>query len=239
MVSLFEELKKVAKDFVVDRKFVKYFTDEEIGEIMKADNTISTPEHLKQIVKKKYRKKMNDATAKDFMDEKTWGIKANNAVLTQEQFKQVDEVVKPKIVQDPNRKTWTDPEVTKNSEYDARTNTIHVRPSYDIEKDITRNIIHEKCHAYLTQVAKLGQYGIMRKYPENTLEQVAYTTQFYYLIKDGYTLDEVKKLGEFLDFFKRHEEILTKYWNYAQKKYDEEVKSKLMQNVIKNRYQNS
>lgn len=173
-------------------------------------------------------------TAKDFMDEKTWGIKADNAILTPAQLEEAH----IKIVQDPSRSTWLDPKVSKNSEYEEETKTIHVRPSYDINKDITRNIIHEKCHAYLTQIAKLNQHGIHRNYPENTLEQVAYTTQFYYLIKDGYTLDEIKKLGEFPDFFKRHNDILTKYLNYAKKKYDEEQKLNLIQSVIKNKSQN-
>ena len=91
-------------------------------------------------------------TAKDFIDEKKWGINADNAILTLQQLEEAH----PKIVQDPNHPTWNDPLVTKNSEYDAKTNTIHIRPGYDIENDPTKNIIHEKCHAYLTQIAKLN-----------------------------------------------------------------------------------
>ena len=157
-------------------------------------------------------------TAKDFLDEKTWGIRADNAILTDEQLSQVH----PNIVQDPNHSTWLNPRVDKNSEYDDITNTIHVRPGYNIEEDMTANIIHEKCHAYLTQIAGLNQKYINRPYPENTLEQVAYTTQFYHLIKRGYSLDEVKKLGEFPGFFKDHNDILTQYFKYAQEKYNQE-----------------
>ena len=62
----------------------------------------------------------------------------------------------------------------------------------------------------------------LQPYPTQALEQVAYTTQFYYLIKDGRTLDEIKQLGEFPDFFTIHKDILEKYFNYAKKKYDEE-----------------
>ena len=66
-------------------------------------------------------------TAKDFMDEKKWGIKADNAILTPQQLEEAH----PKIEQDPNRSTWLDPLLDKNSEYSAKTNTIHVRPGYE------------------------------------------------------------------------------------------------------------
>ena len=164
-------------------------------------------------------------TAKDFMDEKKWGIKADNAILTPQQLEEAH----PKIEQDSNHPAWSDPLVDKNSEYSAKTNTIHVRPGYDIERDFTRNIVHEKSHAYMSQIAKVNWKRSLRRYPEGVLEQVAYTTQFYYLIKDGYTLDDVKKMGEWPVFFKRHGEVLTKYFNYAQKKYNEEqVKQKIL-----------
>ncbi len=159
-------------------------------------------------------------TAKDFAAEKKWEIKADNTILTQQQLEQAN----PKIVQYPKHPAWIDEGVKKNSEYNDKTNTIYVHPSYDIKKDISKNIIHEKCHAYLTQIAGLttDTFMSLQPYPTQALEQVAYTTQFYYLIKDGRTLDEIKQLGEFPDFFTRHKKILEKYFNYAKKKYDEE-----------------
>ena len=159
-------------------------------------------------------------TAKDFIDEKKWGINADNAILTLQQLEEAH----PKIVQDPNHPTWNDPLVTKNSEYDAKTNTIHIRPGYDIENDPTYNVIHEKCHAYLTQIAKLNTKTLMslQPYPTQALEQVAYTTEFYYWIKDGHSLEELKATEEFSYFFKKYGDVLTKYYDYAQKKYNEE-----------------
>ena len=111
----------------------------------------------------------------------------------------------------------------KNTQFNAKIRQIEVSPSYDIEKDLNKDIIHEKCHAILTARGYSNSADKFHPYPTNPLEQIAYTTQFYHLLRAGNTPDEIKNNEELSLLFKEHPKALNKYLNRAIEEYEKNI----------------
>ena len=122
--------------------------------------------------------------------------------------------------------TWDN----KNTQFNAKIRQIEVTPSYDIEKDLNKDIVHEKCHAILTARGYSNLPDKLHPYPSNPLEQIAYTTQMYHLLRAGKTPDEIKNNEELSLMFKKHPKELNKYLDRAIEEYQQDIiKNKIVE----------
>lgn len=83
------------------------------------------------------------------------------------------------------------------TEFDAELNVIRVRGDYDADLDLCGWIVHEKVHAYLASINYQDDYNPpVIQYPFNSVERMAYTWQFIYLIKANLALclGDIKKM---------------------------------------------
>jgi len=78
------------------------------------------------------------------------------------------------------------PQKIDPTQYDAENDIILVKSSYDTVKDPAGWMVHEKVHAKLKDTPDDG-----KRYPTNSIEKAAYTTQFQYLKQKGYTFDQI------------------------------------------------
>ncbi len=148
--------------------------------------------------------------------------KKNIEIISDEELNNID----VKIIKiDYKDGTWD----IKNTQFNTKTRCIEVAPSYDIEKDLNKDIIHEKCHAILTAKGYSNSSDKFHPYPSNPLEQIAYTTQIYHLLRAGNTPDDIKNNSELKYYFEKHPKELNRYLTRAQEQYDKDIKLKIFQ----------
>ena len=148
-------------------------------------------------------------------------LKAKNKIriITDEELKNLDVSI---VKIDYRDGTWD----RKSTQFNNIERIIEVSPNYDIEKDLNKNIIHEKCHAILTKEGYANKADILHPYPSNPLEQIAYTTQFYHLLRAGSTPSEIKENSELKFYFQKHPKELNLYLDRAIEEYSKDLQQK-------------
>ena len=113
----------------------------------------------------------------------------------------------------------------KNTQYNGKKKRIEVNPEYDIELDENKEVLHEKCHVILNALGfanKANRFG-RYTYPSNPLERIAYTTQFYHLLKTGKTPDEIRNNKSLKEHFYIHSKKLNAYLERATEEYTKDL----------------
>ena len=104
------------------------------------------------------------------------------------------------------------------TQFNSVTNEIEVRESFAQGTDPEKWLVHETVH-FLTHQEEKPQYADEKHpYPTNEVEQFAYTTQFYHLVKNGVSIEDIMNDPQFETLkgsFERHFEVLQSYFNDA------------------------
>ena len=98
---------------------------------------------------------------------------------------------------------WTY-EKNQPTQYSYDDKEIQVRSDYDIENDPAGWLVHEKIHALYPRIE-------IEEYPDNPLEEIAFSEQFEYLKNKGYTFEEIFSIPT-METMLQYKDILKKWW---------------------------
>jgi len=133
----------------------------------------------------------------------------------------------PKIVVIPdNDEVWAYGEKEDPTQFSPDKNVIQVKSSFDM-KDMNKWLIHERVHA-LHFSKGIEQYADDKNpYPTNTVEQAAYKTQLFHLIREGVDIEKIKTdpIYETLNKkFQRFPQIMQSYYDEAMMEWNRQIK---------------
>jgi len=135
----------------------------------------------------------------------------------------------PEIVVIPdNDQAWAYGEKTDPTQFCPSTSTIQVKESFDLKNDPEKWMVHERVHAMLHALG-VDQYANKENpYPTNTVEQWAFKTQFFHLIKEGVSIEQIKtdpKFETLKKSFQHSPEVLVSYFHEAKDEWNRQNES--------------